>query len=458
MKKIFVLIISFLSFFQFAQAKNVVLDPSLDLSRQLMSSNTTYIIRDDIRVTKNITIPDNCVLQFEGGCITGNCVLTGKNTYITSAPVRIFSEGVSISGNWLNISVYPEWFGAVGDGRNDDRLAIQSALDSPISVVILSKKDYLIASHYPGRENIGLVIPSQKKVEGNAMNGWSRYYSISASPKLSFDTLVQLGGYQIEIKGIAVYGSTSNEYSKFRVKDLLATRQDKFYTSLTLENVYASSCLNNCYNLYTYNSSLRNCYADRGNVGFYIHGGNGRGTTISMHMCYAERQKAKAYFLSKISYSSLQLCAADHCGLGTIDNTHSAKDIYGYNYCYEDCRAISEISCGHEAGGYSHYLNDSRGIIFQTGRYTSDGLSKYADWKPALNNNMWVIKSSYGVKVENCTMATGMDENMSFFQQDSSTVNTVIENCDFTNRNGSLRKLTDKNIKNKESINLICIY
>lgn len=457
MKKYIICILLIIFVCQFSFSKSVILEASKDLDKQVLFSNTTYIVKENIKAIKDLPLPDNCVLQFEGGIIEGNCKLTGNNTYIFAAPVRIFSDGISIKGTWINNTVYPEWFGAKGDGTTDDRFALQKALDTPITKVVLSKRDYLVASYTIPNKKVGLVIPSQKKIEGDAMNGWNKYYSISASQKIPFDVFLLLSGYQISMKGIAVYGSTSDEYDKYMVKDLIATKQDKFYTNLNFENVYVRSCINNCFNLYTYNSNLCNCYADRANVGFYIHGGNGRGTTISLHMCYAERLREKAFYISKISYSSLQLCAADHCGLGTINKSHIANDSFGYNYYYEDCRAISEISCGHEAGGYSHYLIESRGMIIQTGRYTSDGLTRYKSWNSDLSKNMWVLRHSFGVKIEGCTMATGMNDNSILFQQDKYTTNTTIENCDFTNLKGYFNKMAENNIYNVESLKINCI-
>lgn len=54
-----------------AQTK-IVLDKSKSLSKQIVKENCIYVINDILSLDKNITVPDNCVLEFEGGCISGN--------------------------------------------------------------------------------------------------------------------------------------------------------------------------------------------------------------------------------------------------------------------------------------------------------------------------------------------------------------------------------------------------
>ena len=53
------------------------------LSQSMMSKeNTIYVVKDDLTLSEDVTIPANCVLEFEGGSIGGNKTLTGANTGI----------------------------------------------------------------------------------------------------------------------------------------------------------------------------------------------------------------------------------------------------------------------------------------------------------------------------------------------------------------------------------------
>ena len=46
------------------------------LTQEMMSAtNTKYVIKYDFTLAKDITIPTNCILEFDGGSISGNVTL-----------------------------------------------------------------------------------------------------------------------------------------------------------------------------------------------------------------------------------------------------------------------------------------------------------------------------------------------------------------------------------------------
>lgn len=61
-----------------------------------------------------------CVLEFEGGSISGNQTLTGASTGIQAGIAKLFGTDVTLAGSWIVPIVYPEWFGAIGDGTTVD--------------------------------------------------------------------------------------------------------------------------------------------------------------------------------------------------------------------------------------------------------------------------------------------------------------------------------------------------
>lgn len=84
--------------------------------------NTIFVIKYDFILTGNVTIPANCVLEFDGGSVSlGNYNITG-------------------SAN--NESLTPENFGAIGDCVTDDRKAIQTAINLAKTVIL--NGDYLV--------------------------------------------------------------------------------------------------------------------------------------------------------------------------------------------------------------------------------------------------------------------------------------------------------------------------
>lgn len=97
-------------------------------------SNTVYVIQYDFTLGEDITIPENCVLKFDGGSISASSgenmdTITGSNTGISAGLIKIFNTNVTLVGTWNVVEAYPEWFGAVGDGETDDTTPIQTVIN-----------------------------------------------------------------------------------------------------------------------------------------------------------------------------------------------------------------------------------------------------------------------------------------------------------------------------------------
>lgn len=96
-------------------------------------SNTVYEIRYDFDLNgQEITIPENCVLKFEGGSI-GNGSIKGNNTFIKNSNEFIFKTNLNYKGGFNIKYIDIEWFGALSDLSNgigtDCSCALQKAVD-----------------------------------------------------------------------------------------------------------------------------------------------------------------------------------------------------------------------------------------------------------------------------------------------------------------------------------------
>ena len=110
-----------------------------------VGANTIYVITHDFIIDRNITIPQNAILKFDGGSISNrnsNAKLEGQNTTIEASAVQIFNDDILLSGSWNTSEASPEWFGAKGDGYTDDTKAIQKTLDI-FSCVSFQNKIYI---------------------------------------------------------------------------------------------------------------------------------------------------------------------------------------------------------------------------------------------------------------------------------------------------------------------------
>lgn len=102
------------------------------------------------RLKSGLVVPGNVTIKFERGAILS--VPAGKelviNGLIEAGLQQIFSGDGTVSGTLQVVNIYPQWFGAVGNGIADDTSAVQKAIDlacrSRVLSVDLNRGQYLI--------------------------------------------------------------------------------------------------------------------------------------------------------------------------------------------------------------------------------------------------------------------------------------------------------------------------
>lgn len=92
------------------------------------NGNTIFVIKYDFILTGDVTVPANCVFEFDGGSINGAYTITGTDTQIFAPLVKIFNTNINLAGTW-NIEGHIRWFGAKPENE-DNAVYIQKALDS----------------------------------------------------------------------------------------------------------------------------------------------------------------------------------------------------------------------------------------------------------------------------------------------------------------------------------------
>ena len=123
--------------------KNIVNGKNILTQDMINKENTIYEIRYDFDLNgKDITVPEGCVLNFQGGSLS-NGILTGSNTSIKTNIIKIFGLEVEFKGTWNVDDCYAEWFGTFNEIGKDDSDAIQKCIDS-FSKLTLVKKEYFL--------------------------------------------------------------------------------------------------------------------------------------------------------------------------------------------------------------------------------------------------------------------------------------------------------------------------
>lgn len=131
------------------------------------ASDATLVIAASIPLAEDLTIPSNIALAFKN---TGSLEPAVTKTLTVNGPVdagmwQIFGgEGTVAIGTKVR-HVYPQWFGAVGDGVEDDTDALQKAVDcfSDGGTVVCPTGTYLLRRTVGTNDHYGLVV-SQSNV------------------------------------------------------------------------------------------------------------------------------------------------------------------------------------------------------------------------------------------------------------------------------------------------------
>lgn len=84
-----------------------------------------------IYVVESLVFPENVTLRFRDG---GQLAVAAEHTIEINGNIdagihRIFSGDGSVGGKVVNLYIYPQWFGAAGDGVRDDARALQQSAD-----------------------------------------------------------------------------------------------------------------------------------------------------------------------------------------------------------------------------------------------------------------------------------------------------------------------------------------
>lgn len=127
--------------------KNLVEGVNTLVQTMINKSNTIYIIQYDFTLGEDITVPDNCVLEFDGGSIkntSGNSYTIDFNNCVIKADYKVLDSIFPLQDSEFWHEINPKWFGVIDDGITD----CISALNYMMSFVSKIKKTKFTFRHF----------------------------------------------------------------------------------------------------------------------------------------------------------------------------------------------------------------------------------------------------------------------------------------------------------------------
>lgn len=159
----------------------VILRKNKTFAEQVTKENTIYEIRYDFDLNSaTITIPQGCVLKFEGGKLS-NGIVNGNNFYIDSPLKKIFDR-VIFTGNCIKNIYELDWFVDnknsfcdLTSAKKDSTIEVQTAFDSGVMNIHISNQFcYYISST--------LVLKSWVSLVGNKISVTHLRDSVQGEP------------------------------------------------------------------------------------------------------------------------------------------------------------------------------------------------------------------------------------------------------------------------------------
>lgn len=182
---------------------------------QVTQANKIYVIHDDFTLNSNVNIPANCVLEFDGGSISGAHTLLGTHTIIKAKPVKIFSTDVIFDGNWNIDETFVDWFDTNQNGDRSNAFSkCVDLLNNYGGVIRLLQGKYYIKNVTINKTGITIkgAGPTSTFIVGNNITADDHMLKIYPLIGNSPYTNTENGFFALEDVNIYADGDTSRNY------------------------------------------------------------------------------------------------------------------------------------------------------------------------------------------------------------------------------------------------------
>lgn len=373
--------------------KHIVNGTNILTQHMINKPNTIYIIQYDYCLAdQTIEIPENCVLQFDGGSFR-NGSLYLQNTFINStfSEKGIFSN-IEFDGKVTNNNIIPEWFYF---GEDDFSLSINEAIlkssKTLVNSVKLKSKEYSIYNTIYLKSNVSLIGEGGQfstKIKVNCDLG-ILYEGESKDNPIKYS----------DLKNILLY--TNDGINENRTKTAISYIHAN---SCNMSDIYIENfnCAINCNDLVaSYNRRITirkfNSYGIKlfNTVNFAINESTITGSRISEKDFYGNYAIFIDYLCDGIEFLSTNIYNCKNCIW--IDNTVS-------NYSGPTSVFFTSVQTGAQCSGYGAYISKN-GLVSFTDCLFNQGLKGIYAVNAGLihiNNCQMNGNESSGIHMINC--------------------------------------------------------
>lgn len=337
--------------------KNIVSSINKNILTQDMikKTNTRYIIQYDYDLGgEKITIPEGCVLDFQGGSFS-NGIIVCTHTKINAGLYKIFNSNIRVEGDLDIISLYPEWF---YNGEKDYSSAIQSCISlskistiyNNVNIVFSSGKNYSIGKpilidtirlNFIGN-NCSLI-----KINSDTGNG------TFTENENNIDLEVNCFFYS----NINMYYINISDFNLLVLDEQLQNEVYGFFfpyiNRSTIKNINSYYLYEGITTIDSWQNIFENIIFDYcSNCGFNISGG----TSTFINKCWVTHSDT-SYKISNLFYSILSCTASDF-----------SKTSYDIQNC---CITLNGCGCELTDNSYAIITNEAR-ILLNNFFFTGD--------------------------------------------------------------------------------------
>ena len=167
------------------------------------ANNATILIDSNYTVNETVSPPSNVsfkIINSGNFNLGGAYTFTFNNNFIDAPTNRHIFQGTgTYTGTLANNEVYPEWFGAVGDGVTDDYTSIQTTLN--IAERILFTKNYALSNQVTKTSGSKLTVVFNQSAIFTLLNTYNLTLDLQTSSVLFVNNIPDVEVYGFNVDG-----------------------------------------------------------------------------------------------------------------------------------------------------------------------------------------------------------------------------------------------------------------